>query len=88
MVLSDLRGYGDAGKPLPIAGEPAHTAASKRSMALDQVTMMDALGHASFALVGHALSCGHYIPEEVPDELLAQITDFIPDKPPTNQEQP
>src|ERR1700694_4204824 len=50
VVASDLRGYGDSGKP-PSA--PDHAPYSKRAMALDQVQLMRALGHERFFLAGH-----------------------------------
>ena len=50
VVASDLRGYGDSGKP---ASAPDHAPYSKREMARDQVELMRALGHATFFLVGH-----------------------------------
>ena len=50
VVASDLRGYGDSGKP---PGSPDHAAYSKRQMARDQVELMGALGHERFFLVGH-----------------------------------
>ena len=50
VVASDLRGYGDSGKP---ATTPDHAPYSKRAMAADQVALMRALGHERFLLVGH-----------------------------------
>ncbi|MDR5773378.1 MULTISPECIES: alpha/beta hydrolase [unclassified Caballeronia] len=50
VIAADLRGYGDSDKP---AGAPDHSNYSKRRMALDQVGLMRALGHASFAVIGH-----------------------------------
>jgi haloacetate dehalogenase len=50
VVASDLRGYGDSGKP---ASDARHAPYSKRSMALDQVELMRSLGHERFALAGH-----------------------------------
>src|SRR5437899_7722718 len=50
VVLADLRGYGDSGKPAPDAAGEAY---SKRSMARDQVGLMRQLGFAQFQLVGH-----------------------------------
>ena len=50
VVASDLRGYGDSGKP---ASTPDHAPYSKRAMAQDQVELMRALGHERFLLVGH-----------------------------------
>ena len=50
VVAADLRGYGDSGKP---PSDDAHLPYSKRAMARDQVRLMRALGHDSFAVVGH-----------------------------------
>ena len=50
VVASDLRGYGDSGKP---ATTPDHAPYSKREMAHDQVELMRALGHERFFLAGH-----------------------------------
>lgn len=50
VVASDLRGYGDSGKP---ASAPDHAPYSKRAMAADQVALMRVLGHPRFHLVGH-----------------------------------
>jgi haloacetate dehalogenase len=50
VVVSDLRGYGDSGKP---AAGPQHAGYSKRAMAGDQVGLMRSLGFDRFAAVGH-----------------------------------
>ena len=50
VVASDLRGYGDSGKP---EGLPDHSNYSKRRMAQDQVDLMRTLGHESFAVLAH-----------------------------------
>ena len=50
VVAADLRGYGDSSKP---GGLADHSNYSKRAMALDQVELMQALGHSEFRLVGH-----------------------------------
>jgi len=50
VVVADLRGYGDSGKP---PGEPDHANYAKRRMALDQVRLMQALGLPTFAVIGH-----------------------------------
>lgn len=50
VVAADLRGYGDSDKP---ASEVDHSSYGKRAMAADQVGLMKALGHESFAVVGH-----------------------------------
>jgi haloacetate dehalogenase len=50
VVCSDLRGYGDSGKP---RSDESHAPYSKRTMAQDQLELMRALGFEHFALVGH-----------------------------------
>jgi haloacetate dehalogenase len=50
VVCSDLRGYGDSGKP---DSDGSHEPYSKRTMAQDQLMLMRALGFERFALVGH-----------------------------------
>jgi haloacetate dehalogenase len=50
LVMPDLRGYGDSAKP---AGPSDHSAYSKRTMALDVLTLMRELGHEQFLVCGH-----------------------------------
>jgi haloacetate dehalogenase len=50
VVASDLRGYGDSGKPVTTDD---HAPYSKRAMAADQVALMRKLGHEKFFLAGH-----------------------------------
>jgi haloacetate dehalogenase len=50
VVATDLRGYGDSGKPPTTAD---HAPYSKRVMAADQVAVMRSLGHARFFVAGH-----------------------------------
>src|SRR5215207_11466624 len=50
VVGSDLRGFGDSGKP---PSDPGHLAYAKRTMANEQVEVMQKLGFAEFAVVGH-----------------------------------
>jgi haloacetate dehalogenase len=50
VVAPDLRGYGASGKP---TGSATHVEYAKRTMAADQVAVMDALGFDRFAVVGH-----------------------------------
>ena len=50
LVLLDLRGYGDSGRPA--AGESS-AAYSKREMALDAVHVMRSLGHERFQVLAH-----------------------------------
>jgi haloacetate dehalogenase len=50
LVMPDLRGYGDSDKP---PGTDDHSAYSKRTMALDVLTLMRELGHEQFLVCGH-----------------------------------
>ena len=50
LVLPDLRGYGDSAKPV---GDGDHANYSKRTLALDLLRLMQALGHERFGVVGH-----------------------------------
>jgi haloacetate dehalogenase len=50
VVIPDLRGYGDASKPV---GQSDHSNYSKREMALDQLELMRSLGYGAFSVVGH-----------------------------------
>ena len=50
VVATDLRGYGDSGKP---AGLPDHSNYSKRVMAADQLAVMRALGFEHFSVMAH-----------------------------------
>ncbi len=50
VVATDLRGYGDSGKP---AGLPDHANYSKRVMAQDQIAVMRALGLTAFSVLAH-----------------------------------
>ncbi|MFZ0755052.1 MAG: alpha/beta fold hydrolase [Trebonia sp.] len=50
VVLTDLRGYGDSGKP---AGGARHEGYAKRTMARDQMIVMRELGFDEFAVAGH-----------------------------------
>jgi len=50
VVLADLRGYGDSGKPRT---DDQHSPYSKREMAADMAALMSHLGHEKFAVMGH-----------------------------------
>ena len=50
IVAPDLRGYGDSEK---VKGAADHSNYAKRAMALDQIKVMQALGHQRFLVVGH-----------------------------------
>jgi haloacetate dehalogenase len=78
LVMTDLRGYGDSGKP---AGGGDHFTYSKRAMAQDQVDVMKHLGFQKFALVGHDRGgrAAHRMALDYPD-LLSKlvILDIVP----------
>ena len=50
VVCSDLRGYGDSGKP---KSNYNHRPYSKKIMASDQIKLMSKLGFKQFYLIGH-----------------------------------
>lgn len=50
VVCTDLRGYGDSDKP---PSDSTHAAYSKRTVAADQVAVMQQLGFEQFMAVGH-----------------------------------
>jgi haloacetate dehalogenase len=50
VVATDLRGYGDSGRPV---SDQEHSPYAFRAMAADQVAVMRALGYDRFAVVGH-----------------------------------
>lgn len=50
VVLMDLRGYGDSGRPPAGDGSAAY---AKREMARDAVALMQSLGHDRFAVLAH-----------------------------------
>lgn len=51
VIATDLRGYGDSSKP--ITNNHNHSNYSKRSLAQDQIEVMEKLGYNEFFLVGH-----------------------------------
>ncbi|MEU7145851.1 alpha/beta hydrolase [Nocardia sp. NPDC046473] len=50
VIASDLRGYGDSGKP---PTTPDHAPYTKRAMADDQAQLMTLLGYERFSVAGH-----------------------------------
>ena len=78
VVVPDLRGYGDSGKPV---GDPDHMNYSKRVMAQDQVDVMEALGFDQFLLVGHdrGARVSHRLTKDHPQRVQKLATlDIIP----------
>jgi haloacetate dehalogenase len=68
VVVPDLRGYGDSGKP---TSDSTHAAYSKRAMAADQVEVMDTLGFDNFSVVGHDRGgrVAHRMVRDYPDRI-------------------
>ena len=66
VVATDLRGYGDSGKP---ATDAEHAPYSKRVPAADQVADMRSLGYDRFLVVGHdrGARVGHRMAVDHPD---------------------
>jgi haloacetate dehalogenase len=66
VVATDLRGYGQSGKP---AGHADHANYSKRTMAIDQVEIMRQFGYATFAVCGHdrGARVGHRLAADHPN---------------------
>lgn len=78
VVLADLRGYGNSGKPAP---DTAGLIYSKRSMARDQVRLMRELGFWQFQLVSHdrGARVGHRLALDHPDAVTSlAVLDIVP----------
>jgi haloacetate dehalogenase len=78
VVATDLRGYGDSGKP---HGDSEHLNYSKQAMAQDQVEVMEHLGFESFLLVGHdrGARVAHRLTKDHPQRVRKLVTlDIIP----------
>lgn len=73
VVAADLRGYGDSDKP---AGDPDHANYSKRTMARDQVTLMEALGFERFGVLAHdrGARVAHRLAVDHPDRVERLVT--------------
>ena len=73
VVATDLRGYGDSGKP-PVGDDPERY--SKRRTARDQVEVMSALGHEAFHVVGHdrGARVGYRMALDAPERVLSFTT--------------
>jgi haloacetate dehalogenase len=78
VVLADLRGYGNSGKPAP---DSAGLTYSKRSMARDQFRLMRELGFSQFQLVSHdrGARVGHRLALDHPDAVTRlAVLDIVP----------
>ena len=73
VVATDLRGYGDSGKPHGLAD---HSNYSKRVMAQDHVEVMSALGHARFRVLAHdrGARVAHRMAVDHPERVLRLVT--------------
>ena len=78
VVATDLRGYGDSGKP---PSTPDHAPYSKRVMARDQIAVMQSLGHERFFVAGHdrGARVGYRMALDHPERVLRlAVLDIIP----------
>ena len=78
VIATDLRGYGDSGKPPDGDG---HANYSKRAMALDQVEVMRHFGFERFPVVGHDRGgrVAHRMALDHPDKVTRlAVLDIIP----------
>lgn len=78
VVCTDLRGYGDSGRP---ESGPDHAGYSFRAMAGDQVAAMRELGHETFAVIGHdrGARVTHRMALDHPDTVTrAGVLDILP----------
>jgi haloacetate dehalogenase len=78
VVATDLRGYGDSGKP---DADPQHQNHCKRAMAKDQVEVMHHLSFEEFFVVGHDRGgrVAHRMALDRPDSVLRlAVLDIVP----------
>jgi haloacetate dehalogenase len=78
VVATDLRGYGDSGKP---ATTGDHAPYSKRAMAGDQIGVMRHLGFDRFFVAGHdrGARCGYRMALDHPERVLKlAVLDIVP----------
>jgi haloacetate dehalogenase len=78
VVLADLRGYGDSGKPAPDAAGQVY---AKRALAADQAGLMRQLGFPRFELVGHdrGARVGHRLVLDHPEAVTRlAVLDIVP----------
>jgi haloacetate dehalogenase len=78
VVATDLRGYGDSGKPPSTAD---HEPYSMRATARDQIEVMQKLGYDQFRLVGHdrGARCAYRLALDAPDAVTRlAVMDVVP----------
>ena len=78
VVATDLRGYGDSGKPASTAD---HEPYSMRAIGRDQIEVMRQLGYDRFSIVGHdrGARCAYRLALDHPDTVLRlAVMDVVP----------
>lgn len=78
VVCADLRGYGNSGKPRCL---PDRSNYAFRTLAADQVSLMNHLGYQRFHVVGHDRGgrTGHRMALDQPDKVLTlTVMDIVP----------
>ncbi|MFG1873023.1 alpha/beta fold hydrolase [Micromonospora arborensis] len=78
VVATDLRGWGDSGKPPSTAD---HEPYSMHAIARDQIEVMRSLGHEQFRLVGHdrGARCAYRLALDEPDAVTRlAVMDVVP----------
>jgi haloacetate dehalogenase len=78
VVATDIRGYGDSGTP---RSAPDHAPYSMREIAVDQVEVMQSLGHGQFGVVGHdrGARCAYRLALDHPDAVSRlAVLDIVP----------
>ena len=78
LIVPDLRGYGDSGKP---KSDPHHRVYSKRATGADMIAVMHNLGHERFSIAGHDRGgrVAHRMCLDYPDAIeRAALLDIVP----------
>lgn len=78
VIATDLRGYGDSGKP---PSTPDHQPYSMRAIARDQLELMRSMGYEQFRVVGHdrGARCAYRLALDEPEAVVRlAVMDVIP----------
>jgi haloacetate dehalogenase len=78
VVATDLRGYGDSGKP---SSSPDHAPYAMRALARDQVAVMESLGFPRFGVAGHdrGARCAYRLALDHPERVTRlAVLDIVP----------
>src|SRR5215213_12044056 len=78
VVATDLRGFGDSGKPQTL---PDHSPYAMRALARDQVAVMDRLGFTRFCVAGHdrGARCAYRLALDYPERVAKlAVLDIVP----------